>query len=286
MTEVFSTGGLTGLIIYKQRRLYPSTYAINDMMKQTKQRTAAPSNILRAAGGGAKIGGGRFTALSLSDSEEEKTVVVVPAATDLGDLTMGESWGDRLCGTVPARRIPPRIVYAPRAEAEAVGKYEVEVAEVEVEEQTAECDWEEAEADLWRQPFAQNLAVRSGVVELFDTRLMSDEDYAAFMTYLYAHGWNIQHEERRWVRAMTGDHPPRVWVPKQKTTIPRFCRAAHHCDSIYCNYVHSDTIHKIDRPCKFGAGCGANDVGKRALCVHMHPGETWAHDLCIHRPKE
>jgi hypothetical protein len=196
------------------------------MMKQTKQRTAAPSKILRAAGGGAKIGGGRFTALSLSDSEEEKTKVqaptVVPAAMDLGDLTMDESWGDRLCGTVPARRIPPTIVYAPRAEAEAVAKYEVEVAEVEVEEQTTECDWEEAEADLWRQPFAQNLAVRSGVVELFDTRLMSDEDYAAFMTYLYAHGWTIQHEERRWVRAMTGDHPPRVWVPKQKTTIPRF----------------------------------------------------------------
>jgi len=267
---------------------------------QTKRQTAS-SKVPRTAGGGAKIGVSRFAALSLSDSEEEMVPAQgPPEPVDLGkDLTMDDSWGDRLCGTVPAKRIPPHIVYARKAEEEeAVAKYAEAEAEAEAEpepeavassiEEAAEWDWEEAEADLWRQPFAQNLGYRNETLGIYDTRLVSDEDYAAFMTYLYAQGWTVQHEERRWVRAMTGDHPPRVWVPpaKQKTTIPRFCREAHNCDAIHCNYVHGDTIPKIDRPCKFGATCGAADVGKRALCVHMHPGEKWTADLCIHRPKE
>jgi len=255
---------------------------------QTKRQTAG-SKVPRTAGGGAKIGGGRFTALSLSDSEEEEKTVPVPVTADLLDLTMGESWGDRLCGTVPAKRIPPHIVYARKAVEEAVVEEAEPVAEAEPEAEpeaeAAEWDWQGAEVDLWRQPFAQNLGHRNETLGIYDTRLVSDEDYAAFMTYLYAKGWTVQHEERRWVRAMTGDHPPRVWVPpaKQKTTIPRFCREAHNCDAIHCNYVHGDTIPKIDRPCKFGATCGAADAGKRALCVHMHPGEKWTADLCIHR---
>ena len=262
------------------------------MMIQTKRQTAS-SKVPHTAGGGVKIGGGRFTALSLSDSEEEEKTVPVPATADLGDdLTMDESWGDRLCGTVPAKRIPKTIVYARKVEVEVEVEVEVassiEEAEPEPEPETAEWDWQSAEADLWRQPFVQKLGVRNETLGIYDTRLVSDEDYAAFMTYLYAKGWTVQHEERRWVRAMTGDHPPRVWVPpaKQKTIIPRFCRAAHHCDAIHCNYVHGDTIPKIDRPCKFGATCGAADAGKRALCVHMHPGEKWTAELCVHRPQE
>lgn len=68
--------------------------------------------------------------------------------------------------------------------------------------------------------------------------------------------------------------------------VKRFCRAVGTCTEAGCRYVHEDTIPKIDRPCGFGAECGASDPTglKRSQCLYMHPGETWTADLCIHRP--
>ena len=68
--------------------------------------------------------------------------------------------------------------------------------------------------------------------------------------------------------------------------VKRFCRAVGVCTEAGCRYVHEDTIPKIDRPCGFGAECGASDPTgvKRSQCLYMHPGETWTADLCIHRP--
>jgi hypothetical protein len=65
----------------------------------------------------------------------------------------------------------------------------------------------------------------------------------------------------------------------------RFCRATA-CTEAGCRYVHGDTIPKMDKPCGFGATCGASDPTglKRSQCIYMHPGEVWTADLCIHRP--
>lgn len=70
--------------------------------------------------------------------------------------------------------------------------------------------------------------------------------------------------------------------------VMRFCRAGEACPEkeTGCRYVHGDTIPKIDKPCGFGAECGASDATglKRSQCIYMHPGEEWSADLCIHRP--
>jgi hypothetical protein len=70
--------------------------------------------------------------------------------------------------------------------------------------------------------------------------------------------------------------------------VMRFCRAGADCPEkdTGCRYVHGDTIPKIDKPCGFGAECGASDPTglKRSQCIYMHPGEEWTADLCIHRP--
>jgi hypothetical protein len=68
----------------------------------------------------------------------------------------------------------------------------------------------------------------------------------------------------------------------------RFCRAGADCaeKDTGCRYVHGDTIPKIDKPCGFGAECGASDPTglKRSQCVYIHPGEEWTPDLCVRRP--
>lgn len=68
--------------------------------------------------------------------------------------------------------------------------------------------------------------------------------------------------------------------------VPRFCRAAATCTDEGCRYVHGDTIPRVNRPCGFGADCGASDPTgvKRSQCLYMHPGETWSDDLVICRP--
>ena len=73
---------------------------------------------------------------------------------------------------------------------------------------------------------------------------------------------------------------------KAPVPVMRFCRAVGTCTEAGCRYVHGDTIPKIDRPCGFGAECGASDPTglKRSQCIYMHPGEEWSAELCIHRP--
>lgn len=96
---------------------------------------------------------------------------------------------------------------------------------------------------------------------------------------------------RRWA-----DAPAEPKAPKKKALraaglapvpVMRFCRAAADCPEkdTGCRYVHGDTIPKVDKPCGFGAECGASDPTgvKRSQCLYIHPGEVWTADLCIHR---
>jgi hypothetical protein len=71
---------------------------------------------------------------------------------------------------------------------------------------------------------------------------------------------------------------------KSTSSVPRFCREASACKEEACRYVHGDTIPRVNRPCGFGADCGKGDAAKRALCLYMHPGETWTDGLVVRRP--
>ena len=267
--------------------------------RSRSSKQVAPTKVPRTVGDGARIGKSRFASLSLSDSEDEQ--VSRPVAVTIADCLLDEavSWGDEYGGSARCARPPAPIVYvyapAPAPAAAVVPEVAAEV--VEETEEVVEKDWADAETDMWMQPFAASLSVKNENIDLYDCRLMSDEDYAAFMTYLYANGWIVSHEERRWVQAGTGFEPARVWVPpssvstasaggkKEKTVVPRFCREGEECCTQDCRYVHGDTIPKVNRACGFGERCGSSDPTgeKRALCIYMHPGEVWSEESCVTR---
>jgi len=79
-----------------------------------------------------------------------------------------------------------------------------------------EANWAHEEALLWAQPFARNLEARP--CDYMDMESMSDADYASLMTWLYAHGWALEHECRESVRAVPSDEPSRLWVPMSRFT--------------------------------------------------------------------
>jgi len=262
----------------------------------------APTKVPRTVGDGARIGKSRFASLSLSD-EEEDAAVAVATVKPVVSLTIENTgmWGEddyvpNPCTERWIREVESTywlhkpLVYEAVPQAEPVAE---PVPEVEM-------DWTDAETEMWTQPFAASLSVKNETMDLYDCRLMSDEDYAAFMTYLYARGWIIRHEERRWVQTVPWNEPGRVWVPpsastgcsggsaggkKEKTVVPRFCREGEECCTQDCRYVHGDSIPKVDKKCGFGERCGASDPTgeKRALCVYMHPGEVWTAESCVCR---
>lgn len=173
---------------------------------------------------------------------------------------------------------------------------------------------ETTETDLWSQPWTADL--ESPFSDCYDTSALTEADYSALMTWLYAQGWDIQTETREYVQAYPDTLPPRLWVPDRfsallrtshtvkhchsrvteaagpkkvkSACVPRFCRASSGgvpCAEAGCRYVHADTMARLNQPCGFGAGCGASDPTgvKRGQCLYMHPGETWDATLVIHR---
>lgn len=246
----------------------------------------APAKCSRTAGGGTKAAGAnRFSALLVEDEIVVASATIAPvvsmAIEDTGKWGEEDEyflhpamarWAEEVESTYWLHK---PIVY------ETVAQPVAEVEEAEEESK----DWADQEEELWSQPFAADLEMIDQAQEVFDCRRLTDDAYASFMTFLYEKGWDVCHEERRWVQARTGSEPARVWVPPATKFIPRFCREGSECFKQDCNYVHGDTIHKLKEDCTFGAKCGASDPtgAKRALCIRMHPGETWSADLCVHR---
>ena len=242
------------------------------------QKPVAPTKVLRTAGGGARIGKSRFASISLSDSDEEVVKPVVSLAIeDTGKWGEDDAhvlhpamarWAEEVESTYWLHK--PVVYQTP--------------PEVAVEEEK-EKEWYDQEEELWSQPFAADLEMMNAAQDIYDCRRLSDAAYAEFMTFLYENGWNVRHEERRWVQAMTGSEPARTWVPPAVKTIPRFCREGTECFKQDCYYVHGDSIPKVKEACTFGAKCGASDPtgAKRALCIRIHPGEEWSAGLCVHR---
>lgn len=174
------------------------------------------------------------------------------------------------------------------------------------------------EEQLLAMPLASLVEMRFS--NMYDTAAMSESDYEAFMFCLYDAGWDVVSESRRCVNAFPDSLPSRVWVPpsrfelaaqsgledccsghkhnhssgsvsapakkKSPVAIPRFCKAGAACAEEGCRYIHGDTIPRLDKPCSFGAACGASDPTgvKRSQCLYMHPGETWDSSLVITRP--
>ena len=170
--------------------------------------------------------------------------------------------------------------------------------------------------DLEQQRFAINL--EEVAPNTFDVTGLCHGEWVGLMTWLYAAGWNIDPATETPFRGhcapllvfKPADLPPRIWVepeecvrisvapsqaktektaktekPAKSVVIPRFCRSTC-CEDTACRYVHGNTIPRLNEPCGFGAACGASDPTgvKRSQCLRIHPGETWAADLVIHRP--
>jgi hypothetical protein len=250
----------------------------------------APSKNLRAAGGGAKAGGAggrnRFSALLVEeDAAPVAVATLVKPVVSLAIEDVGQ-WGDE-----DEHVLHPSVV---RWTKEVESTYWIHKpivyqapapVEEEEEEKEKEKEWFDQEEELWMQPFTAALEMMNEAQDVYDCRRLSDSDYAAFMTFLYEKGWDVRHEERRFVQALTASEPSRVWVPLGQKCIPRFCREGIECGAQDCCYVHGDTIPKVKEECTFGAKCGASDPtgAKRALCIRMHPGEVWSPSACVHR---
>ena len=259
------------------------------------------------AGGVRKGKASRFAVFESSDEEDappaelslKEKIALNPllAAMCRGDV----SWADDMEG--------------PRGSPSA--DFIAHITAVEEELQAAKAAAHEAqameEASIWHQPFSRNLEAHCG--DRFDLSDLTELEYAACMTWLYANGWYVT-GGRNNLEAYSADLPPRVWVmdrfatlmeeeapapaqalaqapaPKPKAkktavTVPRFCRASSGgvaCADAACRYVHADTMPRLDEPCAFGAACGGTDPAKRALCIRMHPGETWDATLVVNRP--
>jgi hypothetical protein len=252
---------------------------------RSQKPVAAPTKVLRTAGGGTRIGKSRFAVLPLSDSDEDAPVAAAATVKPVVSLTIEDTgkWGEEDEYVLH----PAMARWAEEVESTYWTHkpivYQAPEPETKVEE--VEKDWADQEEELWSQPFAADLEMMDQAQEVYDCRRLSDGAYADFMTFLYANGWDVRHEERRWVQASTGTEPARTWVPPAVKSIPRFCREGAECFKQDCHYVHGDSIPKVKEPCTFGAKCGASDPtgAKRALCIRIHPGETWTADLCVHR---
>jgi len=242
--------------------------------------------------------GPRWQALESSDEEEEPTVTRTLAELIAGDpilvaMLAGRSWADVLEGPC-----------APCA----TGAAKFTAAEIQAEREAVAAAAAAEEASIWYQSFSRNLEAHCG--GRFDLGGLTEPEYEACMTWLYANGWHTA-GCRSNLEAYPADLPPRVWVApavdrfvglmeepapaavivsrpkKAAATVPRFCRASSGgvpCADATCRYVHADTMARLDKPCGFGAACGGTDPAKRAACLYMHPGETWDATLVVTRP--
>ena len=87
---------------------------------------------------------------------------------------------------------------------------------------------ETTESDLWAQPWTNDLELHFS--DCYDTSVLSEADYSAMLTWMYAQGWDIQIETRDIVQACPDTLPPRLWVPDRFSRIgnsPVVCRDCH-----------------------------------------------------------
>ena len=135
----------------------------------------------------------------------------------------------------------------------------------------------DAADDVWVMPWARDLELK--YANVYDCSGMSEKDYASFMRWLCARGFDMHaYGHRAIVCAKDAGLPPTEWVSTKPVVtgpkyVPRFCvRCDAAAPAADCFYEHGDTIARLNEPCKFGVACTGP---KRAACLRMHPGETW-----------
>ena len=247
-----------------------------------------------------------FAALSSESSSEDeatpspvslKQIIAADAILSAMFNGSGASWGD--LDLLTAAQLA--------SEAHTIANWRANEAAAEIAAKVAlEGLWNQ-EGGIWEQPFSRKLEASS--YDRYDFSGLSEEDYEACMSWLYANGWQVIGASRQGARAFPDDQPPRIWVsdrfaallqetpvvaaqikvqkPKSGSKVPRFCRSSAGgvpCPDAGCRYVHADTMPRLNKPCGFGAECGGSDPAKRASCIYMHPGETWTEELVVCRP--
>ncbi len=167
----------------------------------------------------------------------------------------------------------------------------IRVAEEEKEVHTPVRVWQTEpeenglEGALWAMPWARNLEAK--YKDTYDCSAMSEKDYASFMRWVCARGFDVYaYGHRAIVCARDAGLPPMEWVSTKPVTtgpmyVPRFCV---RCDPANpaegCAYEHGDTIARSPERCKFGDACTGP---KRAACLRMHSGEIWTATSVIRR---
>jgi hypothetical protein len=156
----------------------------------------------------------------------------------------------------------------------------------EVKETVATRVWMEdvdAADYMWDMPWARDLELK--YAGTYDCSAMSEKDYASFMRWLCARGFNAHAYGHRAIVCATDENlPPTEWVstkPAGPKYVPRFCvRCPAGEVAADCCYEHGNTIARLNETCKFGDACTGP---KRAACLRMHPGETWTASSVICR---
>jgi len=138
------------------------------------------------------------------------------------------------------------------------------------------------EDDLWSQPWATNLREYFG--DHYDTTALSDAEWEAMLTWLYAEGWDVRDYDRDGVVAYEDDLPPRLWCrpPPEDDAMPvrglngKFRGIVADDDDDHHDHHHhhhdkgvmgAECSHRkatIPRFCREGAGCEKMD------CCYVH----------------
>ena len=113
------------------------------------------------------------------------------------------------------------------------------------------------EEDFWNQPWTASVDCHWS--DCYDTSAMSSTEWESMMTWLYAVGWDIAYESRKYVRAFPDNQPSRVWVAPSRFELLAQSDDGHHpVHSVHhhsnsCN--HSKPIVQLSAP--------GSDKGKR-----------------------
>jgi len=135
------------------------------------------------------------------------------------------------------------------------------------------------EDDLWSQPWAARLD--EYFADHYDTRALTDAEWEAMLTWLYAEGWEVCDYDRDGVKAYPDDMPPRIWVrpPPEDDALPArglhgkfrgIAEADDHHHDCACDHHHTHaapaptkTLESrkatIPRFCRAGAECADMD---------------------------
>ncbi len=223
--------------------IYPTPFQVFKMFKNPRSRNPPKAHSSSLRTGGAK--NPSFAALADSDDDAASSNAVISvsaypvcsvsllddsdpiyAAMRRGDML----WGDLL---IPSAAV---AVYTPPPVDDSRPVY--------------------GEEDFWSQTWSASVDCHWS--DCYDTSAMSAADWEAMMTWLYAVGWDIAHESRKYVRAFPDNQPARVWVAPSRFALlaqsDDSSHPVHHHHSNSCSHS-SKSVVQLSAP--------GSDKGKR-----------------------